>query len=204
MTQIDSIVHGVTHGKSQSQRAGNKKRERDSHSAPLEAALAGRPRLTHCGVWLCALVLYDVASFLRCSQTWQRRFRPVYGFCPLALAPLNRAPRALAHSSTRRSAILECLSAPRALAGARKVPRMARRGHARIISVETHRLPFLGYLWRWVLVLILTLISQLCRPRRCNAPGQATRNPLRAAVSTTPIHSSSTTAPEARAAVRTR
>jgi len=26
MTQIDSIVHGVTHGKSQSQRAGNKKR----------------------------------------------------------------------------------------------------------------------------------------------------------------------------------
>ena len=81
---------------------------------------------------------------------------------------------------------------------------MARRGHARIISVETHRLPFLGYLWRWVLVLILTLISQLCRPRRCNAPGQATRNPLRAAVSTTPIHSSSTTAPEARAAVRTR
>ena len=55
-----------------------------------------------------------------------------------------------------------------------------------------------------VLVLILTLISQLCRPRRCNAPGQATRNPLRAAVSTTPIHSSSTTAPEARAAVRTR
>ena len=204
MTQIDSIVHGVTHGKSQSQRAGNKKRERDSHSAPLEAALAGRPRLTHCGVWLCALVLYDVASFLRCSQTWQRRFRPVYGFCPLALAPLNRAPRALAHSSTRRSAILECLSAPRALAGARKVPRMARRGHARIISVETHRLPFLGYLWRWVLVLILTLISQLCRPRRCNAPGQAARNHWRAAVSTTPIHSSSTTAPEARAAVRTR
>ena len=123
--------------------------ERDSHSAPLGAALAGRPRLTHCGVWLCALVLYDVASFLRCSQTWQRRFRPVYGFCPLALAPLNRAPRALAHPSTRRSAILECLSAPRALAGARKVPRMARRGHARIISVETHRLPFLGYLWRW-------------------------------------------------------
>ena len=127
-----------------------------------------------------------------------------FGFCPLALAPLNRAPRALAHPSPRRSAILECLSAPRALAGARKVPRMARRGHARIISVETHRLPFLGYLWRWVLVLILTLISQLCRPRRCNAPGQATRNPLRAAVSTTPIHSSSTTAPEARAAVRTR
>jgi len=123
--------------------------ERDSHLAPLEAVLAGRPRLTHCGVWLCALVLYDVASFLRCSQTWQRRFRPVYGFCPLALAPLNRAPRALAHPSTRRSAILECLSAPRALAGARKVPRMARRGHARIISVETHRLPFLGYLWRW-------------------------------------------------------
>ena len=124
-------------------------REPDSHLAPLEAVLAGRPRLTHCGVWLCALVLYDVASFLRCSQTWQRRFRPVYGFCPLALAPLNRAPRALAHPSTRRSAILECLSAPRALAGARKVPRMARRGHARIISVETHRLPFLGYLWRW-------------------------------------------------------
>ena len=179
-------------------------KERDSHSAPLEAALAGRPRLTHCGVWLCALVLYDVASFLRCSQTWQRRFRPVYGFCPLALAPLNRAPRALAHPSPRRSAILECLSAPRALAGARKVPRMARRGHARIISVETHRLPFLGYLWRWVLVLILTLISQLCRPRRCNAPGQATRYHWRAAVSTTPIHSSSTTAPEARAAVRTR
>ena len=58
--------------------------------------------------------------------------------------------------------------------------------------------------WRWVLALILALISQLCRPRRCNAPGQATRNPLRAAVSTTPIHSSSTTAPEARAAVRTR
>ena len=27
------------------------------------------------------------------------------------------------------------------------------------------------YLWRWVLALILTLISQLCRPRRCNAPG---------------------------------
>ena len=121
----------------------------DSHSAPLEAVLAGMPRLTHCGVWLCALVLYDVASFLGCSRTWQRQFRPVYGFCPLALAPLNRAPRALAHPSTRRSAILECLSAPRALAGARKVPRMARRGHARIISVETHRLPFLGYLWRW-------------------------------------------------------
>ena len=170
----------------------------ERHLAPLEAVLAGRPRLTHCGVWLCALVLYDVASFLRCSQTWQRRFRPVYGFCPLALAPLNRAPRALAHPSPRRSAILECLSAPRALAGARKVPRMARRGHARIISVETHRLPFLGYLWRWVLVLILTLISQLCRPRRCNAPGQAARNHWRAAVSTTPIRNSSTTAPDAR------
>ena len=55
---------------------------------------------------------------------------------------------------------------------------MAQRGHARIVWVETHRLPFLGYLWRWVLVLILTLISQLCRPRRCNAPGQATRIPL--------------------------
>ena len=131
-------------------------------------------------------------------------FAQFMDFCPLALAPLNRAPRALAHPSTRRSAILECLSAPRALAGARKVPRMARRGHARIVWVETHRLPFLGYLWRRVLALILTLISQLCRPRRCNAPGQATRYHWRAAVSTTPIHSSSTTAPEARAAVRTR
>ena len=30
---------------------------------------------------------------------------------------------------------------------------MAQRGHARIVWVETHRLPFLGYLWRWVLVL---------------------------------------------------
>ena len=78
-------------------RMKQKLEERDSHSAPLEAVLAGRPRLTHCGVWLCALVLYYVASFPRCSQTWQRRFRPVYGFCPLALAPLNRAPRALAH-----------------------------------------------------------------------------------------------------------
>jgi len=88
-------------------RMKQKLEERDSHSAPLEAVLAGRPRLTHCGVWLCALVLYYVASFPHCSQTWQRRFRPVYGFCPLALAPLNRAPRALAHPSPRRSAILE-------------------------------------------------------------------------------------------------
>ena len=79
---------------------------------------------------------------------------------------------------------------------------MAQDGHARIISVETRRLPFLGYLWRWVLALILALISQLCRPRRCNAPGQAARNHWRAAVSTTPIRNSSTTAPEARAAVR--
>ena len=129
-------------------------------------------------------------------------FAQFMDFAPsLALAPLNRAPRALAHPSTRRSAILECLSAPRALAGARKVPRMARRGHARI---ETHRLPFLGYLWRCVLALILTLISQLCRPRRCNTPGQATRNPWRAAVPATPIRNSSATAPEARAAVRAR
>ena len=75
---------------------------------------------------------------------------------------------------------------------------MAQDGHARIIWVETQRLPFLGYLWRWVLALILTLTSQLCRPRRCNAPGQATRNHWRAVVSTTPIHSSTTTAPEAR------
>ena len=30
---------------------------------------------------------------------------------------------------------------------------MAQRGYARIVWVETHRLPFLGYLWRWVLVL---------------------------------------------------
>ena len=61
--------------------------------------------------------MYYGASFLCCSRTWQRRFRPVDGFCLLALAPLNRAPRALAHSSPRRSAILECLSAPRALLG---------------------------------------------------------------------------------------
>ena len=88
-------------------------------------------------------------------------FAQFMDFAPLALAPLNRAPRALAHSSPRRSAILECLSAPRALAGARKVPRMAQDGHARIIWVETQRLPFLGYLWRCVLALILTLISQL-------------------------------------------
>ena len=46
-------------------------------------------------------------------------------------------------------------------------------------------------------MLILTLISQLCRPRRCNAPGQATRYHWRAAVSTTPIRNSSTTAPTA-------
>ena len=84
------------------------------------------------------------------------------------------------------------------MAGARKVPRMARRGHARIVWVETHRLPFLGYLWRWVLVLILTLISQLCHPRRCNVPGQATRYHWRAAVPATPIRNSSTTAPDAR------
>ena len=74
---------------------------------------------------------------------------------------------------------------------------MAQRGYARIIWVETHRLPFLGYLWGWVLVLILTLISQLCRPRRCDAPGQATRYHWRAAVPTTPIRNSSTTAPTA-------
>jgi hypothetical protein len=43
-------------------------------------------------------------------------------------------------------------------------------------------------------VLILTLISQLCRPRRRNAPGQATRYHWRAAVPTTPIRNSSTTA----------
>ena len=41
---------------------------------------------------------------------------------------------------------------------------------------------------------MLTLTSQLCRPRRCNVPGQATRNHWRAAVPATPIRNSSTTA----------
>ena len=38
---------------------------------------------------------------------------------------IDRAPRALAHSSPRRSAILECLSAPRALAGRFRFVRQA-------------------------------------------------------------------------------
>ena len=75
---------------------------------------------------------------------------------------------------------------------------MAQDGYARIVWVEHTGCPFWGYLWRWVLVLILTLISQLCRPRRRNAPGQATRYHWRAVVPTTPIRNSSTTAPDAR------
>ena len=57
------------------------------------------------------------------------------------------------------------------------------RGSSRSKHEGSH---FWATFWRWVLALILALISQLCRPRRCNAPGQAARNHWRAAVSTTP------------------
>ena len=86
-----------------------------------------------------------MAGFRRSSRTIQRRFRPVSEIWPTCLVLPNPAQCDPRRPSRRRSVVLKCRSAPRALARAVDMPRMAQRGHGPEILVLTSRRPVKGW-----------------------------------------------------------